>query len=48
MFAYALALVLLAHGAVLTDARDQRPFLIPAIGSVGLCMLWGVFDWVYD
>ena len=36
MFAYTLAPGLFAHGAVLTDARDQRPFLIPAIGSLGL------------
>ena len=39
---------LFAYGAVLTGARDQRPFLIPAIGPLRLGVLWEVFDWVYD
>ena len=29
-------------------ARDQRLVLILAIGSLGLGVLWEVFDWVYE
>jgi hypothetical protein len=46
VFAYALGLF--ACGAVLTGAHNQRLFPILATGSLGLGVLWEVFEWVYD